>query len=87
MNGAPSASRFFSAESATVQLQAGIVHQAFAFVAKVLPMAILTIDMDHGLDGSKFAGEAGTDFVRRAGHFQSDSVLHLCSCVHLAVRI
>jgi hypothetical protein len=87
MNRASGAGWFFSAESATVQSQTGVIHQAFAFIAKVVAMVIPTIDLDHGLDGFEFAGEPGIDFVRQPGRFQSDFVSHVCRCVHLTVRI
>lgn len=74
------ASRFFSAESATVQSQTGVIHQAFAFVAKVVAMLVAAVDMDHRFDRLKFAREARVGIDRG---FDADLAWHLCSFIHL----
>ena len=87
MNGAPGASRLFGAESAAVQSQTCIVHQAFAFVAKVLPVMVTAIDMDHCFDSFEFARQARVGLARRCGNFYPDFVQRLSCCVHLTAIV
>jgi hypothetical protein len=83
MNGTLGAGRLFSAESATIQSQPGVIHQALALVTELFPMMIAAIDLDHRFNGFEFACEARVGFVRGRGGFCTDLVQHLSSGIHL----
>ena len=74
MNRALGAGRFFSSKSAPVQSQPGIVHQAFAFVAKVVTMVIAAINKNHGLDGLEFACKPRVALMRECSGFDTGLV-------------
>jgi hypothetical protein len=82
MNRALGTGRFFSAKSAPIQTQTGIVHQAFAIAAQVVAMVSAAIDVDHCFNGLEFTGEARVDLMRSRG-FHTGIVQDLRRRLHL----
>jgi hypothetical protein len=65
VNGAFRASRFLGAETASVQAEAGIFQEGFAFGTKAIVVLVATVDAHHGRERFEFAREAFVDKARR----------------------